>query len=259
MRSPKRRPAALPDRSRHARRASAIDWLQRAARLQSDNYWYQFLLAYLEDKAGFVDDALDHYSVAVALKPESPGVRFSRARLYRSKGRWDWARDDLESVLEKLSGRPEAPQVHLELGYLYQELGNFAGARSEYDQVIAGDHVGTYAKAARLNLEALTTALAEQQAARAKEQILLNARRDQLEARLRTAERAEALAQRREAELDELEARLFQEVEGQRRQLDEREAKLAELQDVVEALQDELSRIFEEGPLAGRRGAPRFR
>jgi len=136
---------------RDGRRAAAIDWLQRAAWLRWDNYWYHFLLAYLEDKAGYVDDALKNYSVAAALKPESPGVRFSRARLYRSRGRWDWALEDITSALEKLSDKPEAAQVHLELGYLYQELGNFAGARSEYDLVIASDQSGTYARAARLN------------------------------------------------------------------------------------------------------------
>src|SRR5262249_15589763 len=117
---------------RVGRRAGAIDWLQRATRLKWDNYWYQFMLAYLEDRAGPVDAALDQYSVAVALKPESPGVRFSRARLYRSRGRWDWALDDLGSVLPYLSGSREKSQVHLELGYLYQELGNFPSARSEY-------------------------------------------------------------------------------------------------------------------------------
>jgi len=139
----------LCDRDHQA--GAAIDWLQRATRLEWNNYWYQFLLAYLEDNAGLVDDALKNYSVAAALKPESPGVRFSRARLYRSKGRWDWAIEDLQKALEQLGGRPEAPQVHLELGYLYQELGNFAGAQSEYQKVIALDQAGTYARAARLN------------------------------------------------------------------------------------------------------------
>ena len=92
---------------------------------KANNYWYQFFLAFLEDKAGYLDEALDHYSVAAALEPESPGVRFSRARLYRSKGRWDLAIDDMRRALEKLSGQPEAAQVQLELGYLYQELGDF--------------------------------------------------------------------------------------------------------------------------------------
>ena len=136
---------------REGRRRRAIDWLQRAARLRRDNYWYQFFLAYLEDKAGYMDDALNHYSMAAALKPESPWVRFSRARLYRSKGRWDWALDDIKTALETLTDRPEAARVHLELGYLYQELGDFAAARSEYDRVIASDHSGDLRRAARLN------------------------------------------------------------------------------------------------------------
>src|SRR5262249_11825472 len=89
-------------------RPAAIDWLQRAAWLKSDNYWYHFMLAYLEDKAGYVDDALKNYSVAAALRPESPGVRFSRARLYRSKGRWDAALEDITSALKVLGERPEA-------------------------------------------------------------------------------------------------------------------------------------------------------
>ncbi|MFI5458840.1 MAG: protein kinase [Isosphaerales bacterium] len=168
---------------RERRRARAIDWLQRAAWLRDDNYWYQFLLAYLEDGAGFVDDALDHYSVAVALKPESPGVRFSRARLYRSKGRWDWAIEDLTSVLEKLKDRPEAPQVHLELGYLYQELGNFTGARSQYDEVIKLDASSTYARAARLNRANIAAESGEVERARHEYDALLALDRDDTAAR----------------------------------------------------------------------------
>ena len=70
---------------RHGRLASAIDWLERAVHLEEKNYWYQFLLAFLEDEAGHLDEALNHYSIAAALEPESPGVRFSRARLYRAR------------------------------------------------------------------------------------------------------------------------------------------------------------------------------
>jgi serine/threonine protein kinase/Tfp pilus assembly protein PilF len=158
---------------RAGRGGRAIDWLERAARLEWNNYWYQFMLAFLEDKAGLVDDALDHYSVAVALKPESPGVRFSRARLYRSKGRWDWAVDDLVSVLAKLDGSPEESQVRLELGYLYQELGNFTSARSEYDKVIALDKSGTYGKAARLNQANIAAESAEFERAKAEYDTLL--------------------------------------------------------------------------------------
>jgi serine/threonine protein kinase/lipoprotein NlpI len=129
----------------------AIDWLERAVRLKWDNYWYQFVLAFLEDTDGSIDKALNHYGVAAGLNPDSPGVLFSRARLYRAKGQRDRALDDIKTALQKLGDRPEAAMVHLELGYLYQATGDFARARAEYRIVIRSDRAGTYARAARLN------------------------------------------------------------------------------------------------------------
>ena len=137
---------------REQRVGQAIEWLRRAAQLKSDNHWYQYFLAYLEDRAGFTDEALSHYTAAVALRPESPWVRFSRARIYRSKGRWDFALADMKSALALLSGRPEAARVHLEMGYLYHELGDFPKARHEYHSLIALGPSGPYGPSARLNL-----------------------------------------------------------------------------------------------------------
>ena len=103
--------------------------MKQAVRLEQDNYWYHYFLAYHEDQAGSMDDALNHYSTAVALKPiGSPWIRFSRARLYRSKGLWASAIEDMHTALGELKDRSEARKVHLELGYVYQELGDFAGA-----------------------------------------------------------------------------------------------------------------------------------
>ena len=107
-----------------------MEWLRRAAQLQSNNYWYQYFLAYLEDKAGSVDLALRDYSIAITHRPDSHWVRFSRARLYRSKGRWETALDDMLSALKTQRGRPEAAKFSLELGYLYYALGDFASATS---------------------------------------------------------------------------------------------------------------------------------
>jgi eukaryotic-like serine/threonine-protein kinase len=129
----------------------ATQWLRRAARLESNNYWYQYCLAFLEDKNHDVDAALEHYSVACALHPDLPRVQFSRARLYRSKGRWDQAIEDLTGALKQLSGRPEASRVQLELGLVYQELGDFAKARGQYKDVIENDPQSRVARAARLN------------------------------------------------------------------------------------------------------------
>ncbi len=129
----------------------AIEWLERAVRLEGQNYWYHFLVGYLEDKAGYTDEALSNYKTAEALRPSSPWVLFSRARIYRSRGQWEWAREDMSSALQKLAGRPEATKVRLELGYLYQQVGDFEKARREYDMVIVADEKGDFGHAARLN------------------------------------------------------------------------------------------------------------
>ena len=135
------------------RLSRAIEWLERASRLNGGrNYWYQFLLGYLEDKAGYTDDAFRNYSVAAALRPGSPWLLFSLARIYRVRGQWYWARKNIAAALEQLEGRPEATQVRLELAYLYQQVGDFAKARDQYDQIIKADGFGIYARAARLNL-----------------------------------------------------------------------------------------------------------
>ncbi len=137
---------------RDRRPGRAIAWLERAVWLKWENYWHQYFLAFLEDGAHLTDDALVHYNVAVALKPSSPWVRFSRARLNRSKGRWEWATDDLKLALEAFRDRPEAAQVHLELGYLYQELGDFTMARREYDRILDSGAKPDFIGAALLNL-----------------------------------------------------------------------------------------------------------
>ena len=143
---------------RSGRLSRAIEWLERAARLEGGkNYWYQFLLGYLEDKAGYTEDAFRNYSVAVALvahdpalKPASPWVLFSRARIFR-RGRWDWAREDMNAALLELKDKPEATRVRLELAYLFQQVGDFKCAKEHYALVVAADGSGDYARAARLN------------------------------------------------------------------------------------------------------------
>ncbi len=130
----------------------AIQWLQRAVRIDWSNYWYQFYLGYLEDEGGWEDDALDSYSVAAAVKPDSPWVLYSRARLYRKKGRWSWAVEDLERSLVLMAGRPESLKVRLELGYVHQALGDFARARAQYREVLRADPTDDLGRAARLNL-----------------------------------------------------------------------------------------------------------
>jgi serine/threonine protein kinase/predicted Zn-dependent protease len=136
---------------RDDQKSRAMQWMGHAVHIEQDNYWYQFYLAYVEDQGGLMDEALNHYTIAMALKPKSPWVRFSLAKIFRSKGAWTDAIDDMNAALNELRGQPEARHVHLELGYLYQELGDFSRARDEYEQVTKSDNTDSFARAARLN------------------------------------------------------------------------------------------------------------
>lgn len=146
-------------RVRQGRRAEAVACFRRAVRLEPDSYWYQYYLAYTYDAVGAdLTEALRHYDVAVALKPQSPWVRFSRARLYRVRGAWSLAMDDLQRGLSDFLALPPTSrdeaferQTRLELGLVRQSLGDLAGAREEYAAVVASDPSGRYARAARLN------------------------------------------------------------------------------------------------------------
>jgi chromosome segregation ATPase len=75
-------------------------------------------------------------------------------------------------------------------------------------------------EATQTDLESLAVSLLEQKQAREKEQVLFAERMGQLETRLRAAEQAERAAQRRQAELEELEERLFRELEERERALE---------------------------------------
>ena len=151
----------------------AIEWMQQAVWLDWSNYWYQFYLAYLLDQEGLDDEALDHYSAAVACQPNSPWVRFNRARIYRAKGRWSWALDDLLKARKLMGNRAESLQVALEIGVLHWSLGHFAQAASEYRGIIAADPTSVYACAARLNLANIDAESGREARARATYEALL--------------------------------------------------------------------------------------
>jgi len=170
--------------SSQGRPKRAIEWMQQAVWLDWSNYWYQFYLAYLLDQEGLADDALDHYSAAVACQPNSPWVRFNRACIYRAKGRWSWALDDLLTARRLMEGRPEAHQVALEIGDLHWSLGNFAQAANEYRGIIAAAPNSVYACAARLNLANIDAESGREASAWATYEALLKTHPDDRPARL---------------------------------------------------------------------------
>ena len=173
--------------SSQGRSKRAIEWMQRAVWLDWSNYWYQFYLAYLLNDEGLVDEALDHYSAAVACQPNSAWVRFNRARIYRAKGRWSWALDDLLKARKLMGNRPESLQVALEIGFLHLSLGNFAQAANEDKGIIAAAPESVYACAARLNLANIDAESGREESARAAYEALLKTHPDDRPARLSRA------------------------------------------------------------------------
>ena len=152
----------------------AIEWLRRAAQLESDNHWYQFFLAYLEDRAGAKDQALEPLhrrlgaTAAVAVGSIQPRPDLS------VEGPWDFALADMETALELLSGRPEAARVHLEMGYLYHELGRLSSAlAASITALIEIDPAGPFGPAARLNLANMDAESGEVERARQEYDALL--------------------------------------------------------------------------------------
>ncbi len=182
--------------------ARAIEWLKQAVRIRSDDYWYQTVLGDLEVEAGRLDDALGHYSVAVGLKPTSPHVRFNRARLYRAKGQWDAAIDDMKAALERFGDRPESARVHLELGYLHQEQGDFRQAREHYAPLLRLDPGSDLARAARLNEANMEAEAGRLDRARADYDALLKIEPRDAHARFSRAIVALRAGEPRQAEID---------------------------------------------------------
>ena len=51
---------------------AAIDWIDRATRLDVGDYWYQYYLGYIYQRVGDDAHALSHYDVAISLRPDLP-------------------------------------------------------------------------------------------------------------------------------------------------------------------------------------------
>src|SRR5262249_18108197 len=69
----------------------ALAWLTRAKALEEDNYWSRIYLGYYHSTSGQYARALEDYSAAVALRPNSPWARHDRALVYRAVGDWQLA------------------------------------------------------------------------------------------------------------------------------------------------------------------------
>ena len=134
---------------------STLAWLERADRLEPQEYWHQFALTFEHAEAGRVDRALPPCNAAVALRPDSPWARRERADLLALLGRWGEALEDLGEALESCRSSDSKARVHLDRGLIRRRLGDFAGARSDFESAIAVDPGGRTSRDARRNLAGL--------------------------------------------------------------------------------------------------------
>jgi eukaryotic-like serine/threonine-protein kinase len=201
-------------RERQGRRSQAIAWLKQAVQIEPSAYWYQYYLAYVNDRTENLTDAayneaLRHYDTAFALRPDLPWVRFSRARLYRQRGAWSLALNDFQRALNDARALPESArdptfesQARLEMGLIHQSLGDGPAARTDYAAAIASDPTGDYARAARFNRAKLDADAGAVVQARDEYDALLTERPDDPSARLGRALLALRLGQAEAAEAD---------------------------------------------------------
>jgi len=132
------------------RNEAVVAWLERATRIDPRDYWSHFYLGDYCRRIGQTGRAMEHLQAAVALRPDSPWARNNRALVYRERGDWEPALDDLNRALASPHG-PELREAWLSLGLVKQDLGDEAGARQAYDSVIRAGSGTPFAAAARLN------------------------------------------------------------------------------------------------------------
>ena len=130
---------------------SAVAWLERATLLKPSDYWSQFYLGNYHELLGRDGRAMEHYQAAVALREDSPWARFNRSVIYRKRGDWERALNDLTRALAS-ADETDFLGARLNLGLVRQVLGDDPGARAAYESVIAAAGPGnSLARAGRLN------------------------------------------------------------------------------------------------------------
>ena len=130
---------------------SAVAWLERATLLKPSDYWSQFYLGNSHELLGRDGRAMEHYQAAVALREDSPWARFNRSVIYRKRGDWEQALNDLTRALAS-ADETDFLGARLNLGLVRQVLGDDPGARAAYESVIAAAGPGnSLARAGRLN------------------------------------------------------------------------------------------------------------
>ena len=133
----------------------ALDRLERAARLDPGNYWHQYALGFEWSESRTPARAIGPLDAAIALRPDSPWARRTRAKVRASLGEWSSAVDDLTEALGKCRPLDDATTVRLDRGMIRHRLGDVGGASADYQAAIEATPKGEPARAGRRNLARL--------------------------------------------------------------------------------------------------------
>ena len=113
----------------------AIPRLARQAPTHLYLFNAHYLLGALYEERRENDQALAEFDQALALRPDTPTLRYRKAIIYRALGKPDAARAEIQAALKS---DPSLSPANYLLGLLYLEKEDWAGARGYFDRAIAG-------------------------------------------------------------------------------------------------------------------------
>ena len=88
------------------------------------------------ERQRWYNDAITHYTAAIALNPENAGVYSNRGAAYAGKSDFDAAIADFNKAIAL---DPENAQLYSNRGNAYRNIGDFAAAIADYNKAIALD------------------------------------------------------------------------------------------------------------------------
>lgn len=95
-----------------------------------------YLLGAILEEKGENDAALSEFDRALALRPDTPALRYRKAIIYREQGKLDAAVNEVEAALK---ADPNLPPADYLLGLLRLEKEDWAGARGYFEKAAAGN------------------------------------------------------------------------------------------------------------------------
>ena len=121
--------------SRAGRREQAASLLRKAQHAHVDDFWINHDLAFelMNAQPARSDEAVGFYRAAVALRPDSPGLRLNLGNALDSQGKLDEAAAEYHEAIRL---KPDYAEAHYNLGNTLQRQGKLSEAEAEFHEAI---------------------------------------------------------------------------------------------------------------------------